>query len=149
MVLTIYLNYIRNQKVTINKKAGAIDEIFVFDSVKKNIFVQRECQLFGFYICDTLDVFSFHPTGLFEFTSIHFIRVALKCTYNKIFLNRLKKHMLRRFQQYNNAIRSLSNTVTQIVLALCVQVFLLSDFLFHRWLPNSQTNKNEEDIKHS
>lgn len=39
MVLTIYLNYIRNQKVTINKKAGAIDQIFVFDSVKKNIFV--------------------------------------------------------------------------------------------------------------
>lgn len=35
----IYLNYIRNQKVTISKKAGAIDQIFVFDSVKKSVFV--------------------------------------------------------------------------------------------------------------
>lgn len=39
MVLMIYLNYIRNQKVTIDKRAGAIDQIFVFDPVKKNIFV--------------------------------------------------------------------------------------------------------------
>ena len=61
----IYLNYIRNQKVPINKTSRTIDQVFMFDPVKKNIFA------------GTLHVSSFHFMGLCEFTSIHFIRVVL------------------------------------------------------------------------
>ena len=121
MVLMIYLNYIRNQKVTIDKRAGAIDQIAdrVWSCQEKHLCLERMSVVWFPYLC-TLDVFSFHPMGLFWVHKHTFYRSSSKRHRQESFLNKLKKHMLHRFKQYNNAIRSLSNTVTQIVLALRV-----------------------------